>query len=134
MTKQKETFEVWRTPKQRRKPSTRANLLESGPFVTKDRVGSQKRKKNSVPSPRGMKTTVLNAPERQREIQEDESSVPKKRAKGDIRQVRNLNPRVLEGEYAIRTARLSVEEDRVGTQGVLEDDSSPQTHPSAGNP
>ena len=55
MVKGKETFEVWRTASQRKKPNTRANPGESITESNAEKIGRPGRKKNTSPSPRGMK-------------------------------------------------------------------------------
>ena len=76
MGKEKETYEVWRTPKQRKKPPTRAhpveNHVEDTPASSNVKKRNQRRRKNSSLSPRGMKTTTTVGTNREKQDPSDD--------------------------------------------------------------
>jgi len=69
MGKEKETFEVWSSQKQRKKAMTRGNAAKDAPSSTANMAGKLSRKNNASPSRRGMKSTMVSAKEHPGSIQ-----------------------------------------------------------------
>ena len=81
MVKGKETFEVWRTPRNRAKPSTRAHPSDNDPTSNSSKKASDKRKQRTSPSPKSMKNTQVRIAHRHAsmDLQKDDIGLQKDR-------------------------------------------------------
>lgn len=129
MRKEKETFEEWSTPKQRRKPGTRAN-----PSVEETRATVEKRRNpksihNTVSSPWGMKRTLVPAQECHPLVPDNDQHLQNKERGAQERNVRN-KVGVREGERQMETREVMVEQNGCDEPDEVVQDGSPLQTPT----